>query len=198
MSGRARAFVEYGPLMAFFGSYVVARKVMSVEDKDAAIWATGIFMVASVIAIGYSFAIERKVPPMTLVTGAIVLVMGGLTIYLNDETFIQRKPTLVSGLMGGVLLGGLVMGKSLFKTLMGSALQLEEEGWRKLTLRVGLFFLFVAGLNEVLIRLMTFDQWVTVKTFGLPALSFLFLMLQMPMLSRHQIDPEASTPDESA
>lgn len=186
LSPRLKLAVELGPLLVFFVSYFVAKR--STDDQQGMIWATGAFVVATVAALIVSYSVERRVQPMTLVTGVIVLVMGGLTIYLADETFIKRKPTLVSGLMGSVLLGGLAVGRSFVKPLLGSAIELDDEGWRKLTLRWGLFFLFVAALNEVVWRRMSTEAWLTFKTFGILPLTFVFLLFQGPLLERHRLD----------
>ncbi len=185
LSPGLKSTVEFGPLLVFFGTYFVAKRNM--EDQQGLIWATGAFIVVSLIALAVSYAIERRVQPMTVVTTIVVTVLGGLTIYLDDETFIKRKPTVVSGLMGGILLGGLATGRTLIKPLMSSAFQLDDAGWRKLTFRWGLFFLFIAGLNEVLWRRMSTDAWMTFKLFGILGLTFVFLIAQAPMLSRHSM-----------
>lgn len=196
LSPRLKFAVELGPLLVFFVSYFVAKR--ATDDQQGMIWATGAFVVATMAALTVSYAVERRVQPMTLVTGVIVLVMGGLTIYLADETFIKRKPTLVSGVMGSVLLGGLAVGRSLVKPLLGSAIEIDDEGWRKLTLRWGLFFLFVAALNEVVWRRMSTEAWLTFKTFGILPLTFVFLLFQGPLLERHRLDRPAPADGEDA
>jgi intracellular septation protein len=193
LSPRQKLAVELGPLLVFFVGYFVAKRF--VGDTPGMIWATGAFLVATICAIAVSYAVERKVQPMTLVTGVVVLVMGGLTIALADETFIKRKPTLVSGVFGATLLGGLAVGRPLVKPLLGSAIDLDDEGWRKLTLRWGLFFLFIAALNEVVWRRMSTETWITFKTFGILPLTFVFLLFQGPLLERHRVDREEAAGD---
>ena len=142
----------------------------------------GIFVVVTAIALAVSYAIERKLHAMPLITGAVVLVMGGLTVYFNDERFIKYKPTIVSGLMGSTLLIGWARGKSLIKPLLGSTLELDDAGWRTLTLRWGFFFLVVAGLNELVWRSTTTSVWLNFKLFGILGLTFLFMLLQQPLI----------------
>lgn len=186
--------VEFGPLIVFFVGYFAAKRIVD-DEKQGLIWATGVFIVVSLIALAVSYAVERRVQPMTVVTTVVVTIFGGLTIYLNDDTFIKRKPTIVSGLMGGVLLGGLAVGRSLIQPLMSSAFQLDDAGWRKLTLRWGLFFLFIAGLNEVAWRRMGNDAWMTFKLFGITGLTFVFLLTQLPMIQRHSLEEETTQDD---
>ena len=125
--------------------------------------------------------------------------MGGLTIYMKDETFLQVKPTLTSGLMGSILLGGLATGRSFLQPLMGSAFDLDDDGWKKLTLRWGLFFLLVAALNEVARHTLSFSVWVAFKTFGVIGLTFAFLIFQLPLLQRHAQggQGDSSPPDDT-
>jgi intracellular septation protein len=200
---KQKLLVELGPLMVFFVTYFLAKKLTGGEvDPDDAeavakvelrgmIWATGAFVPATLAALLASFRVERRVQPMTLVTAVLVVVLGGLTIYLQDATFIQRKPTLVSGLMGSLMLGGLLFGRSMVQPLMGSSLSLTDEGWRKLTLRWGLFFYVVAAANEVAWRNLSMDAWLNFKVFGILGMTFLFLLLQAPLLQRHALEPES-------
>lgn len=178
--------VELGPLLIFFVSYFVAKRFG--DEKSGIMWATGAFVVATLLALVSSYRVERRVQPMTLVTAVLVVVLGGLTLYLDDETFIKRKPTLVSGLMGCLLLGGLAFGRALLQPLMNSTLHLTDEGWRKLTLRWGFFFLTVAGVNELVWRNVSTDTWLQFKLFGILAMTFVFLMLQAPLIQRHSLE----------
>lgn len=190
LSPGTKLAIELGPLLVFFGGYFVAKR--SVGPEAGMIWATGAFMAVTMIALIVSYTVERRVPPITLVTAIIVTVMGLLTIYLGDSKFIQLKPTIVSGLMGSVLFGGLAFGKSLVQPILGATLPMDDAGWRKLTFRWALFFLAIAALNEVVRRQMSLDQWITFKTFGILPLTFIFLLAQAPLMERHRSESPSS------
>jgi len=131
---------------------------------------------------------------MAIVTAIIVLVFGGLTLVLHNDTFIKIKPTIIYALFGGVLLGGLLLGKPLLGAVLDSMFQLTEEGWRKLTLRWALFFFALAILNEIVWRSQTTDVWVSFKVFGVVPLTFLFAALQYPLLTRYAAPEKAQEP----
>ena len=147
--------------------------------------ATGAFMVAILVALAVSYALTRHVPMMAMVTAIVVLVFGGLTLVLQDETFIKVKPTIIYLLFGGVLLGGLAFGKPLLGVVFDSVFDLTEEGWRRLTLRWAVFFLALAVLNEIVWRTQTTDFWVRFKVFGVVPLTFVFAALQYPLLQKY-------------
>ena len=149
--------------------------------------ATAVFMITVVIALVISYALTRHLPVMPVITAAIVLVFGSLTLVLQDEQFIKLKPTIIYLLFGGVLLGGLAFGKPLLGTVFDSVFHLKEEGWRKLTLRWALFFFALAVLNEIIWRTQTTDFWVSFKVFGVLPLTFLFAALQFPLMSKYAI-----------
>ena len=177
---------EYGPLVVFFAAYAGTNLL----------WATAALMAATVVALGLSLAVARRVPLMPLVTAAVVGVFGGLTLWLQDETFIKMKPTVVQGLFAAILLGGLATGRPLLKPLMGAAWPMDDEGWRRLTLRFGLFFAVMAGLNEAVWRTQSTDVWVAFKVFGILGLTFLFAVLQAPLMRRHHRDGGSETGPE--
>jgi intracellular septation protein len=177
--------LDLGPLLIFFAA----------NSRFGIFAATGAFMVAIVIALGIAYALTRHLPIMPLVTAVVVLVFGTLTLVLHDELFIKVKPTIIYVLFGGVLLGGLAFGKSLLGVVFDSVFHLTEEGWRKLTLRWGLFFLALAVLNEIVWRTQTTDIWVSFKVFGVVPLTFLFAGLQYPLLTRYAA-PESAPATE--
>jgi len=124
---------------------------------------------------------------MPVVALVFVLAFGALTIWLHDDTFIKIKVTLINALFGAILLVGLALGRLWLKLIMGEALEMDDEGWRKLTLRWGLFFLFLAGLNEVVWRSVSTDAWVNFKVFGLLPITFVFAFAQAPLMQKHMI-----------
>ena len=173
--------VEIGPLIVFFASYRLGGLMTS----------TAAVMVATGIAATVSYVVLRKIPPMLWVTLAVVLVFGSLTLITGQGTFFYMKPTIVMALFAVVLIGGLLIGRPLLKPLMSSALELDDAGWRKLTLRFGLFFASVAILNEVIWRTQPEEIWVDFKAFGILALNFVFMLTQIPLIKRHQLKSTA-------
>ena len=169
---------DYGPLIVFFIAYV----------RFDLMTATAALMAATAVALTLALIFERRVPMMPVITAVIVGIFGGLTLWLDDEMFIKLKPTIVQGLMSAVLLGGLVFGKALLKPVIGTAWPMDDLGWRRLTFRFGCFFAVMAVVNEAVWRTQSTDFWVTFKVFGLMGLTFVFGMLQMPLLNRHRID----------
>lgn len=180
-----KPLADYAPLAAFMFGYFTGDLMQ----------ATVYLMVATGIATVVLLALERRVPWMPLVTAAIVGVFGGLTLWLQDETFIKMKPTIVQTIFGVLLLGGLVFGKSLLKPVLGAAWALSDAGWKTITLRYGLFFVAMAVLNEVVWRTQSTDFWVNFKVFGIIGLTLLFSLAQAPLLMREQ--QEAETGGES-
>ena len=141
--------LELGPLMVFFfansrGEWLIERFPVLANIGGPIFIATALFMVATVLALAVSWILIRSLPIMPLVSGIVVLVFGSLTLWLHDENFIKIKPTIINVLFGVILLGGLYFGKSLLGYVFDSAFKLNAEGWRKLTLRWGIFFLFLA------------------------------------------------------
>jgi intracellular septation protein len=144
-----------------------------------------VFIPAVLIALGIGYALTRHLPVMPVVTAVIVVVFGGLTLALQNETFIKLKPTIIYVLFGAVLLGGLAFGKSLLGIVFDSVFHLTDEGWRRLTLRWALFFLALAVLNEIVWRTQSTDVWVSFKVFGVVPLTFLFAAAQYPLMTRY-------------
>ncbi|CAX25133.1 MULTISPECIES: septation protein A [Methylorubrum] len=182
--------LEVGPLTVFFlGNAYAERFGVAAESKLFV--ATGVFIVATMIALAVHFALLRRLPIMPLVSGVVVLVFGGLTLVLQDKTFIMMKPTIVNTLFGLVLLGGLAFNKSLLSVVLDSMFALTDVGWRKLTFRWGLFFLALAVVNEVVWRTQTEDFWVSFKVFGIMPLTVAFALAQTPLLLRYERKDEA-------
>ncbi|ACS40673.1 MULTISPECIES: septation protein A [Methylorubrum] len=182
--------LEVGPLTVFFLGNAYAERFGVVAESKLFV-ATGVFIVATMIALAVHFALLRRLPIMPLVSGVVVLVFGGLTLVLQDKTFIMMKPTIVNTLFGLVLLGGLAFNKSLLSVVLDSMFALTDVGWRKLTFRWGLFFLALAVVNEVVWRTQTEDFWVSFKVFGIMPLTVAFALAQTPLLLRYERKDEA-------
>ena len=161
-------------------------------DNAGLLTATAMLMVASVVALLISFAKIRRLPIVPLVTAAMVLVFGGLTLYFHDKSFIQIKVTIIYALFGLALLGGLAFGRSLLAVMLDSAMTLTERGWRVLTGRWGVFFLALAVLNEVMRRALTWDHWVLFKFPGAMLIVLAFTFTQVPFIMRNELKGEAA------
>ena len=196
--------LEMGPLILFF--FANARPALfmpfigpllpdAVSGERAGIFvATAVFMVAILLALAVSYALTRHLPVMAMVTAVIVVVFGGLTLVLHDETFIKMKPTIIYVIFAVLLFGGLWFNKPLLAIVFDSMFDLTQEGWRKLTLRWALFFFVLAILNELVWRTQSTDFWVNFKVFGVLPLTFLFGALQYPLLTKYA----APEPKESS
>lgn len=185
--------LELGPLLIFFfgnlrGEWLAKTFPELTAIGGALLIATALFMVATVISLIISKIVFKHLPVMPFVSGIVVLVFGGLSIWLQDETFIKMKPTIVNTLFGVVLLGGLAFGTSLLGYVFNAAFQLDAEGWKKLTLRWGIFFLFLAVLNEVVWRNFSDDVWVSFKVWGTMPITILFTLAQMPLIMKHSLE----------
>jgi intracellular septation protein len=172
-----KLLVELGPLLVFF----------FVNARAGIFYGTGIFVLATVVSLVASRVMFGKLAIMPLVSAFFVVVFGGMTLWLQDDVFIKLKPTIVNGIFAAILLGGLAAGHSLLRHLFGDVFRLTDEGWRQLTLRWGLFFIVLAGLNEVVWRNFSTDTWVSFKVFGIMPLTMIFGIAQMGLLKRHEI-----------
>ena len=171
--------LDLGPLALFFFA----------NSQYGIFVATAAFMVAVLAALMVSYVLTRHFPIMTVVTAIIVVVFGGLTLFLHDATFIKVKPTIIYALFGAVLIGGLVFNKPLLGVVFDSLFHLTEQGWRKLTWRWAIFFLALAVLNEIVWRNTSTNVWVDFKVFGVVPLTFLFGLLQVPLLKKYAAEP---------
>ena len=188
--------LDLGPLLVFFLANSrpalfapVLRPFLSealLSGEHAGIFtATAIFIPTVVVALGIGYALTRHLPLMPLITAIVVIVFGGLTLFFQNETFIKLKPTIIYVLFGATLLIGLAFGKPLLGVVFDSVFHLTDEGWRRLTLRWGLFFLVLAVLNEIVWRTQSTDTWVTFKVFGVLPLTFVFAAMQYPLLQKY-------------
>jgi intracellular septation protein len=179
-----KLMLDLGPLIIFFVA----------NSRFDIFVATGTFMVAITIAIVIGVAIERKISPMPLVTLVLVMVFGGLTLWLENEIFIKLKPTVLYLMFASVLWGGLFTGRIFLKFLLAQSVNLPDGAWRVLTYRWVIFFLSLALLNEFMWRNFSTDTWVAFKVWGVLPLTLLFVITQTPYISRHMIeeDPDSS------
>jgi intracellular septation protein len=148
-------------------------------------------MAATLAILALEYVRERRVSPVPLVTAIMVIVFGGLTLYLKDPRFIKMKPTVLYAVFGLILLGGLPFGRLPIKYVLSHAFELDEQGWRKITFRYGLFFLVLAVLNEIVWRNFSQAVWLDFKVFGIVGLMFLFSLGQMPLINAHGLSRDA-------
>lgn len=182
-----RLALDLGPLLIFFASF----RYLGIFG------ATACFMLAVAVALGLSYFLEKRLSPMPLFTALLVMVFGGLTLYLKNDVFIKMKPTVLYGFFGAVLLGGLFFNRLFIKYVFAQAFELNEAGWRKLTVRWGLFFLALAAINETVWRATSTATWVSFKVWGIIPLIFLFALAQTPLVVKHQA-PEADAAEKTA
>ena len=173
-----KLLIDIGPLAVFFIYYTRSGLQASILP----------FMLATVIAVLFSYILEKKIPIMPTVGAGIVLLFGGLTIYFDNDIFFKMKPTIINVLFAVILYGGILINKPLLKYLLGAALKLEEMGWKILTQRWIGFFIALAILNEIVWRTQSTDIWVNFKVFGILPITFIFTMTQFPLIKKYQIE----------
>ena len=183
-----RLALDLGPLLIFFAGF----KFLGIFG------ATAVFMVAVFVALGLDYVFEKRLSPMPLFTALLVLIFGGLTLYLKNDTFIKMKPTVLYAFFGATLLGGLLFNRLFIKYAFAQAFDLTQSGWRQLTWRWGIFFLLLAVLNEAVWRNTSTATWVSFKVWGIIPLIFLFALAQTPLIMKHNVEPAAPAPDEAA
>lgn len=179
--------LDFGPLLIFFAVFKLTQSDgAALASTRAAINGTLAFMAAILVAVAVSKWKLGRVSPMLWLSAVLVVGFGALTVYFNDESFIQIKPTIIYTGFAVLLLGGWMTGRPLLRYLLQAAYDgLDETGWMKLSRNWGLFFAAMALINEGLRYSLDFETWLTVKVWGVTALSFLFAMSQIPMLLKH-------------
>ncbi len=184
---RVRAFVDYfGPLCFLLG-FLITRDVVQ---------ATGALVAGSAVALVVGFVVEKRIAPMPLVAGGAALLFGGLTLVFKDPRFIYVKPTVINLGFAAFLLGGMLIRRNPLKALLGEAIRLPDAAWRTLTLRYGIFFLLVAGANEIVWRTQPEAVWVAWRFPGLQLLALAFSFTQIPLMMKHHEDEPAPPPTE--
>jgi intracellular septation protein len=177
LSQTQRLALDLGPLVLFF----------AVFEFRGIFAATAVFMAAILIALAVGHWFERRVSPIGIFTAILVMVFGGLTLWLKNDVFIKMKPTVLYFFFGALLLGGLAFNRLFIKYAFAQAFDLTEQGWRKLTLRWGIFAFALAALNEIIWRNFSTALWVDFKVWGIMPLFFLFTMAQLPLIQKYQI-----------
>lgn len=194
--------LEFGPLILFFAVFMLFR------GQDVQLWgqsyggfifATLVFIPALVLSTLIQWRITGKLAPMQVATLVLVIVFGGMSVWLNDPRFFKLKPTIIYVLFALILGTGLALRRNWLGAVLSEALPMDAEGWRKLTLRMALFFLALAVMNELVWRNMSETAWVYFKTFGLPVLLFAFLLGNAGLYRAHALpDKDAANDDRAA
>ena len=191
--GGAKLLIDLGPLLVFF----LVNFLAPVPSFMKIFVATGAFMAAMIAAMLFSAIRYHRISPLLWFSGIMVVVLGGLTIWLHDETFIKMKPTVYYLLVAALLAFGLATDRPLLQRVLGSTYPgLDEKGWTKLTRNWALFFAFMACLNEAVWRNSSTSFWIGFKLWGALPLTFLFAAANIPMLLRHGLMKDDAVPAE--
>ncbi|MCK0069982.1 inner membrane-spanning protein YciB [Kordiimonas laminariae] len=194
-SSWVKLLVEFGPLMVFFISYKYGKNIIDLltgfgfdiepSDTNSLFVATAVFMLSMTAAMLFGYFKMGHISAMQKFTFVIVMVMGGLTLYLQNEIFVKMKPSLIYGVFSIILLFGLWRDKLYLKAVMQMAFELEDHVWRKLTKAYILFFISLIVANELIWRNFDNDTWVNFKTFGLTGALFIFIIGQSLFLVKY-------------
>ena len=187
-----KSVLEFVPLIAFFVSYYYypnSRELVGEElSVEKIIFATKVFVPTLIVSSVLSYLILKTISKMAIITAVVVIIFGFLTVWFRNPIFIKMKPTIIYLSFSLILTLGLLRKKSFLQSLMGSALNMEDQGWLILTKRVAMFFLVLAVLNEVVWRYFGQDQWVNFKTFGLPIMTLFFFAFQYKLFQKYVVD----------
>ncbi len=201
--GAGNVWTDIGPVLAFVIVFNVmqnfAHETGPFSKETAIFWATGVFMTSVCLAIGYTLAQGRKLPPMLIITGIVVMTFGGLTLWLQDETFAFIKPTIINTLFAVTILGSLAIGRNIWKTAFEHAFQLPDHAWKIFALRWAGFYVVLAIINEVIWRNFPKEFWVNSKLFLSIPLAIVFMVINLPFLVKHSIEqPEEGAAEKKA
>lgn len=174
--------LDFAPLAAFFITYKAAGMY----------WATGVLMVLTAVTLAIGYSKTGRLQKFPLYSALLVGIMGGLTLYLQNDTFVKMKPTAANLVFAAVLGGGLMMNRIFLKDLLGSSMDMPERAWRNLTIRWSVFFLALAALNEYVWRTMSEETWVNFKVFGLLGLTIVFALANTPFMMKHMKEKQDS------
>jgi len=171
---------EFFPLIVFFVVYYKS-------DKDLYLSITAV-IIATLISLVALYIKERKISTMMLVSTVILIVFGGLSIFLKNDIFFKMKPTIINALFALILIGSTFFNKPVLKMLLNSSLKLTDQGWSLMNKLWSGFFIFLALLNEIVWRTQTTDVWVNFKVFGIMGITVVFTIIQIPLLKKYFID----------
>ena len=174
-----KLLLDLGPLVVFFATNYITGDFML---------AVGLLVAATVVALAAGWMLERRISMMALFGCVAVTFFGGLSLYFDNELFIKIKPTVLTVLLAAVIAGGRLLGRNPLGLLMGTQLRMRDEGWRALSWLWVAMFLTTALANEIAWRSLSTDDWVTFKVFGITAISLLFAILSVPVMTKHQIE----------
>ena len=191
----SKIWTDLGPVLAFVVSYNVVRRFPEggglLSRENAVYWATGIFMAAIAAVFAYTLSRKERLSPLLIVTGVIVMVFGGLTLWLQSPQFAYYKPTIINLLFAGLIFGGLAFGKNVWKIAFEHAFNLPDHVWRVFAIRWGLFYIFLAIMNEVIWRNFSEDFWANSKIFLVLPASMIFMIVNYPYLMKHSLDQDS-------
>lgn len=200
--GAGNIWTDIGPVLAFVIVFNVMQNFTDetgpFSKQTAIFWATGVFMASVALAIGWTLFKGRRLPPMLIITGIVVMTFGGLTIWLQDETFAFIKPTIINTLFAVTILGSLAIGRNIWKTAFEHAFQLPDHAWKIFALRWAAFYIVLAILNEVIWRNTSKEFWVNSKLFLSIPLAIVFMAANLPFLMKHNIEPADGPGDGKA
>jgi len=198
-NGLLKFALELGPIAVFFLAYRWAGVPEGATESEAQLakilFATTVFIPVILASLVLSWILTRHLPKMAVMTAVLVVVFGGLTLWLRDDTFIKMKPTILYGLFAAALGFGLLRGESYLKYLMDEVVPMKDEGWMKFTFRFMLFFVMMAATNEIVWRNFDTDTWVNFRTFFLPVASFVFVMTQAGLFMKFGLDEDSDPKD---
>lgn len=200
--GAGNIWTDIGPVLVFVIVFNVLQNGSEgpgLFSKDNAIfWATGLFMASVAAAIGWTLMKGRRLPPMLIITGVVVMVFGGLTLWLRDETFAFIKPTIINVLFAMTILGSLAIGRNIWKTAFEHAFKMPDHAWKVFALRWAAFYIVLAVLNEIIWRNFPKEFWVNSKLFLSIPLAVVFMVINLPFLMKHNIEDEGSADEKKA
>ncbi len=186
-------WTDLGPVLGFVLSYNIVRRFPEggglLSKENAIYWATAVFMAGVTGVIGWSLARGKRLPPMLVITGVVVVVFGGLTLWLQNPKFAYYKPTIINLLFATLIVGSLVIGRNIWKTAFGHVFQMSDKAWRIFALRWAAFYVVLAGVNELIWRSFSEDVWSNSKIFVTIPLFLVFAALNLPFIMKHHVQP---------